>query len=182
MSLAQLSDVEAWLGLQPGNADEALLSRLITAASTFVETWCSRNFAITEFKDYRDGNGKTFMTMQQAPVIAVNTLTISGMTIPATQPAAGNGYFLASKRLYLIGYQFTRGYANVIVDYTAGFATIPTDISQAVIELVAMRYRERDRIGTSSVHAAGETTAYSLKDMPAQVATILGQYKRVVPQ
>ena len=63
-----------------------------------------------------------------------------------------------------------------------GFRKFAADATVKAIELICARYRERDRIGMSSVHAAGETTSYSLKDMPPQVAALLSQYRRVVPQ
>jgi hypothetical protein len=182
-ALAQLSDLEAWIpDLPAGNADEALLTRLILAASAFVESWCSRPFGQVTLAEVRDGNGGSAMSPNVMPIIAVTGVTIDGTVIPVTIQGGASGYFVANNRIFLIGYAFNRGQANVLLNYTAGFATPPADITQAVIELVAARYMERGRIGLSSVHSGTETTSYSLKDMPASVATILGQYRRVVPR
>ena len=181
MSLVALSDVEAWLDLASGNSDEALLTRLASAASSFVETWCSRTFASAAYVEPRNGNGQTKVTPNAGPIISADAVAIDGVAIPATTVSATtSGFFLAGRSIYLRGYCFTRGQMNVVLNYTAGYATIPADVQQAVIELVAMRYRERLRIGMSSVSAAGETTAFTIKDMPPQVATLLGQYRSVV--
>lgn len=181
MSLVALSEVEAWLQLSSGNSDEALLTRLINAASAFVETWCSRTFTATAYVEPRNGNGQTRVTPNSGPLIAVSSVLIDGTSIPATSVGATtNGFFVVGKSIYLRGYAFNRGEMNVVLSYTAGFATIPADVQQAVIELVAMRYRERDRIGMSSVNAGGETTSYVIKDMPPSVATLLTQYRVVV--
>lgn len=182
MALAALADVEAWLGLSAGNTDEALLTRLLSSVSTWVETWCSRVFEVTSYSEVRDGNGLCRMSPYVAPIVSVSGVMVGTVAVPAASAFGQPGWWLAGSTILLTGYEFCRGHANVLLNYSAGFATIPADIQQAVIELVAMRYKERSRIGLSSVHADGETTSYSLKDMPAQVATILAQYKAVVPQ
>ena len=79
------------------------------------------------------------------------------------------------------GTAFTRGAQNVTVQYTAGFAVTPPEIEQACIALVALRYKERDRIGQASKNVGGETVSFQQKDMPADVATILDQYRNLVP-
>jgi hypothetical protein len=49
--LCALSDVTAWLqtGQNPfPSVDNALLTRLVTAASQFVQTWLQRQIAVTD--------------------------------------------------------------------------------------------------------------------------------------
>jgi hypothetical protein len=75
-------------------------------------------------------------------------------------------------------YVFSRGFQNVVVGYTAGYAATPPEIEQACIELVALRYKERDRIGQASKNLAGEVVSFAQKDMPADVQTMLAQYRR----
>lgn len=181
VALAALADVEAWLSLPAGNADEALLTRLLSAASDFAETYCNRQFSVTDYVEVRDGNGQARLSPFQYPITAIAGVTICDQAIPALS-GTGGGYFLAGRSIVLRGYVFDRGTANVVLNYSAGFDVIPDAVQQAVIELVAMRYRERDRIGLSSQHAAGETTSYSLKDMPASAATLLAQYRAVAPR
>ncbi len=178
----QIEDVNAWLKLPSGHSDEQLLLRLIAAASSYVETWCSRSFDLMDYVEPRDGNGLTRMTPLVSPVATVTAVVIDGVSIPAATTAIGSGFFMAGKSLHLRGYVFRRGDMNVLLSYSAGYLEPPADIQQAVIELVAMRYRERDRVGLSSVNAAGETTAFITRDMPASVLTLLGQYKQVVPR
>ena len=180
--LASVADLEAWLKLSAGNTDEALLTRLLTAESTFIETWCSRIFSPTDYVETRDGNGQSRMSPQCWPMLSIASVVVDGTAIPAAVGATGSGYFIVGKSIQLRGYSFTRGAGNVVLSYNAGFATIPADVQQAAIELAAMRYRERDRVGMSSISGAGETTSFITRDMPASVLTLLGQYKQVVPR
>ena len=66
--------------------------------------------------------------------------------------------------------------------YTAGYISTPPEVAQACIELVALRYRERTRIGEISKSVgAGETVSYSQRDMSAPIMTLLQQYRAVAP-
>ena len=57
--LCALSDVTTWLqtGQNPFPAvDDALLTRLITAASQFIQSWLQRQIAVSDWIEIRDGN------------------------------------------------------------------------------------------------------------------------------
>ena len=189
--LCQLSDVTAWLqtGQNPfPSVDNALLTRLVTAASQFIQTWLQRQIAVTDWIEIRDGNGGQRLAFANFPVSQVWSLSIDGLTIPPA-PAPGGitggfgaGYVFSPTELALRGYVFTRRAQNVSVTYTAGYASVPPDIVQACIELVCQRYRERARIGeVSKALISGETVTYSQKDMGDDVMTLLSQYRAVAP-
>lgn len=68
--------------------------------------------------------------------------------------------------------------SEVLISYSF----VPADLEQACIELVAERYRYKDRIGESSKTIGGQVTAaFSLKDMPDYVRELLQPYMSVVP-
>lgn len=180
--LTTLDNVKAWFAPPlTTTADDALLARLVTAASAFIQTWLGRTIAATSYSETRNGFGGTRLFLRHRPVVSVASLTIDGIDVP---PAAGPGqpgYLFDDGSLYLAGYAFSRGGQNVTVAYTAGYAATPPEIEQACIELVALRYKERDRIGQVSKNLAGEVVAFTQKDMPADVQTLLDQYRAVVP-
>ncbi len=177
--LTTLADLEQWLDLPAGNADEPLLSRLITAASDYIQTWCARSLASQSYTETRDGTGGARLAFLQTPATAVASLIIDGQAIPPGDAASTPGFYFTPTLLNLNGYLFRRGLSNVVISYTAGFATIPPEIEQAAIELIAWRYREIDRTGMAAKGIAGETTTFVIKDMPPSVATILAAYRRV---
>ena len=185
--LTNLADVKAWL--QTGqnafpSTDDALLSRLITAASQFIQSWLGRQIAPGDWQEVRDGNGGQRLAFANTPVIAVLSLVVDGMTIPAA-PADGGfgpGYVFTASELALRGYCFTRRAQNVILTYTAGFAATPADIAQACLELVCQRYRERTRIGEVSRALGGnEVATFSQKALSDDVRLLLSQYRIVAP-
>ncbi len=196
--LTTLANVKQWLGIV-ATTDDALLTRLITAESMVIQTWLDRQINSQAYSETRNGSGAGRgmyeMLFANTPVTAVISVTVDGRSIPAStdngvlQP----GYGFDQNRVWLaqVGslsdvqfdnqYFFTRGNGNVLLSYTAGYATVPLDIEQACIELISLRYRERDRIGQASKSMAGETTAFITKAMTDSVLQSIKQYKKVVP-
>src|SRR5436305_3433426 len=185
--LTTLSDVKTWLqiGQNPFPAtDDALLTRLITAASRFIESWLGRQIASADWLEVRDGTGGQLLAFANFPVTAVLSLSIDGLNIPPSvaDGGFGAGYSFTPTELALRGYVFTRRAQNVIVTYTAGYAVTPPDIAQACIELVSQRYRERSRIGeVSRALGGGETVTYSQQDMSDDVKFLLAQFRSLAP-
>ena len=66
-----------------------------------------------------------------------------------------------------------------MINYTAGFVTTPLSLEQAVLDIVAFKYREKGRIGESSKILNGETVAY-FRDVPPDALRVLDSYARVV--
>jgi Phage gp6-like head-tail connector protein len=203
--LATLADVKAWL--QTGQSafpatDDALLTRLITAASQYIQTWLNRQIASQDWIEIRDGSGSTLgpsdvrFQFAATPVSAVTLVVVDGVTIPPipaspTAPpgtavvstfAAHAGYLFTATQLVIRGYAVPRKAGCVTLQYTAGYAVTPPDLAQACIELVALRYRERSRIGeVARAIGGGETVSYSQKDMSDSIKALIQQYRIVAP-
>jgi len=183
--LTTLADVKAWLQIGQNAfpaTDDALLTRLITAASQFIQTWLNRQIAEANYLELRDGTGGHRLQFGTFPVSNVLSLTIDDQMIPAAQSSWDAGYTFSPTQLAVRGYTFTRRPQNVSMTYTAGYAATPPEIAQACIELVALRYRERTRIGeVSKALGGGETVAYSQKDMSDATKTLIQQYRVIAP-
>jgi hypothetical protein len=178
--LTTVANVQQWLGLNPGT-DDQLLARMVTSISSTIQSWLNRKLVSMQFTESRDGHGGAVMYFRDYPVTSVSSVVVDSQVIPAspngdvTQP----GYTFNEIGLFLHGYRFNRGRGNVALAYTAGYTQIPSDIEQAVIETIAMRYRERDRIGQASKSIGGETVAFVVRDFPPDVMTLLQNYKQV---
>ena len=201
--LTTLGDVKAWL--QTGQnafptTDDALLTRLITAASQLIQTWLNRQIISQDWIEARDGLGNVLgpsdVRYQFAafPVTAVSRVLVDGIVIPAIPTpaqsataavgamAAQSGYLFTPTQLVIRGYAVPRKAGCVSLQYTAGYAVPPADLSQACIELVALRYRERGRIGeVTKAIGGGQTVSYSQKDMSDSIKSLIQQYRRVAP-
>ncbi len=184
MDLTDLDSVKAWLGLPAAaGPSDALLAQLITAASAFVADYLSSNLLSASYIETYDGTGTRFLMLRQAPITAVQSVGFCGRTLttPGDAVTGAPGFVFDRRRLSLIGDGFPYG-APVVVAYTAGFATAPPAIAQAVTELVGEAFRRRERIGQSSKSLGGqETVAFQVADMNATTKAMLASFQSVVP-
>jgi hypothetical protein len=179
--LTTVANVKLWLGVQSGT-DDTLLARLVSGVSAWIQEWLGRTIASTAYTETLNGTGKTVLCFLRYPVTAVASVTIDGVVIPARTSPGQSGFYFDSDFLYLDGFCFTSASRqNVVIVYTAGFAATPLDLEQAAIELIALRYKDKDRIGVSAKSIGPEHVTFFQKDFPDDVANVLQSYKRVVP-
>ncbi len=182
MALASLAELKQWLGLS-SNADDALLQRLIDAAGGFIDRYLGRQVEEAVHDETYDGTGGPTLALPLLPgqrVSEVLSLAVADRPIPQANDARARGYRVDGNLVTLAGEAFARGRRNVAIIYRAGYAAPPPEMVQACIELAALRYRERERIGHASKSVGGETVSFALDDMPAQTRTLLDRYRRVV--
>jgi hypothetical protein len=134
--LTSLANVKAWLSPPlTSTADDALLTRLIGAASRFILGWLDRPVLFSQaYAETRDGTGGRRLMLRQWPVTAVAAVGIDGQAIAAAAPGrpspgwvieAWDGWSAGQPQaLSLIGHEFCRGLQNVTVAYTAGYAVL----------------------------------------------------------
>lgn len=178
--LTKLDAVATWLNVT-SDAEKVILSQLITAYSTWIQSWLSRNIPEQDYSDSFDGTGSNRLLMPQWPITDVASVAVNGVSIPKASSVTESGYRWSDTAIILNGYKFARGDANVEITYTAGYSPIPADLARTCVDMVAIHYREKDRVGVASKSLAGETISYSLVDMPQQVKTILNQYRKTCP-
>jgi len=145
--LATLADVKTWLSGSSGigSSDDALIARLITDVSGAIYGYLSRPTLMPRSITERyNGSGKRRLYLRQYPVIAIASLTVDDVAVPAAPPpqAGGSwppsGYLLDPwdgappghiQALDLFGVfslgqsycAFAPGRQNVVIAYTAGY-------------------------------------------------------------
>lgn len=175
--LCAATDVQVFLSLAAGQ-DDALLGALCTRASAFVQSMLNRKLMTATYTDTFSGRGNNRIGLPNYPVTAVASVTVDGTAIPAATGALDSGFLFDENLVYLRGYVFARGVRNVVIAYTAGFDTVPADVQQACIEIVAAKYKRRNELHVSGKTLNGETINFSQADVPASAKTVLNQYKR----
>lgn len=168
--LVTLDDLKAYAQIT-SNTDDALLKRLIAAVSEQAAKDCGRVFEVQPYTDTFRPGGQTSVFLRHGPVVSISTIVIGG------NPAEISRFDHDGRVLALKSGVFP--YSPVAVAYSAGFAGIPADLQQAVIETVALRYQEMSRVGVASKAMAGETTSYVMAPFPANARAILNTYREV---
>lgn len=181
MPLATLAQLKAYLNITGTTADAELQS-VLAAADAMVAGQLARNITPGARTERRHGNGKDMMLLRDAPIISIDTLTIDGQAIPNADSNNGVGYVAQDFQLFLLGgHRFNCGRLNVVITYSAGFNTVPADLSHAVVETAAQAYKERDWIGFQSKSLGGETVAFLRAAMPDSARQAVAQYARSYP-
>ncbi len=177
--LISLADVKAYLGGDLQSNDDAVLARLISAASAFFVTACARPILERSYSETYDGKGNGRLYLRQTPVTGVTALSIDGAVVPQAMAPGEPGWRLNGNVILLFGHWFNRGLVNVSVSYMAGYPTAPADIAEAVMELVGLRYRGRDRLGKVSEGIGGmATTSYAQRDVSPFIASVIARFTR----
>jgi uncharacterized phiE125 gp8 family phage protein len=186
MELCKLTDVKAWLGLKESD-DDPMLSRLILATSAdFARVTNRPDFGGEE--DYTDvftGDDAFRAVLRHFPITEVTKVTVDGVEVEASADGTADGWYVdvppdpeRNHTVLLIGSVFTDG-VQCAIEYSAGYAEVPADIAQAVIEWVAYRYRSRGFIGQQSKHlATGETVSFQNMLMPEGTKAVAEHYRR----
>ncbi len=192
-----------------GVSDDRLLTRLITACSGSIKKHLNRPIVQQDFIEQRQGAGflqagpDVKYTFAVWPVSSVTYVQVNGQMIPPapiaplTPPSPANiqlpppfltsypyqwGYVFTPTELIIRGYSVPRLGATVILQYTAGYPVgqIPEDLTQACIELVCLKYKERKHIGQASEHL-GDGATVSYVNIPDEMEYHLTGWKAVAP-
>ena len=196
-NLVQLTDVHTYLQITY-TTDDALLSQLIANVSAAIENYCNRSLsAVVAVTDTLDGAVAAFI-LSKRPVVSITTLTdlFSNAAIASTyydldanagllyampdQPTnfeipAGMFEFFDGERVWGAGRRRWQ------IVYQAGYATVPYDVQQAALIMIAERYNRRDPLAMEAVGDyryqvdKGDQSGWS-----AQVEQLLKPYKEVI--
>ena len=180
--LTTIDAVKALLKIT-GTADDANIAHLVTRCSAVVANYLNRNLLAQTHTETYDGNASGRLSLRQTPITAVAAVAVNGISIPASPDGVlRDGFTFDQNRLILVNRIFYRGIHNVSVTYTAGYASVPYDVEEAVIELVGDRLRMAPRLGEQSRSLPqGGSITYDMSFMSDRVQGVLSNYRRLIP-
>jgi hypothetical protein len=162
-------------------SQDTRLEFMINAASTLIERYCGRRFALQEYVQICDGKGSDSLVLENYPVTSVSSVHVdsdrdfSGTPEDPTSYALVSGFVLRKNTgVWLAG----RG--AIRVAYSSGYATIPADVSYACTIIAEDMFRMRNdrRVGRQSQGKQGEQIHF-INQWPPQALAILDAYKRM---
>lgn len=169
--LCTVEDVKLYLGIETTSSD-TLLTSLIVGVSGFIENVTDRVFSISDYTEVRDGTGNAKMPVCFAPITEITSVKINDISFDVKN---------TTTLIYFNnGNVFPTGLMNIELKYKAGYSSVPADVKQACIELVAFKFKEKDRIGLNSKGLAGEVISFEKKDISLEIKSVLSAYMRVV--
>jgi uncharacterized phiE125 gp8 family phage protein len=186
-----LADTKTFLNIA-GYTNDAALQSLITAASDMIALRIGPVAGSPAYDEWYDG-GSTQIVLRHTPVQSITsvtesyggtvTYTLTQVVLDAGSPMGSYGYTFDSSNGLLTRrasggtIPFPAGTMNIHVKYTAGFATVPSELQTACLLLVKHLWEPR-RGGAKRPGLGGNDEA-SLRDegdFPARVEEILANF------
>jgi hypothetical protein len=187
-ALITLEDLREELSILPSNTSvDGYLGKVIVRVSGHAERYCKRVFAVQGYTDtfvppqYINPDeplrvAQSPILQDPPPVVTVDGQVLDLATVTVDYQA---GFF----------YQLETPWSGnaITIAYTAGFAELPEDLQQAVLDLAVMEYRGRGRdpmlrgrespgLGREEYWIGGATGGAGI---PEDIAKLLNPYRRV---
>jgi hypothetical protein len=177
-------------GNDPAIEADTLLGQLITSSSAWIEREVGGDLMTANITETFDGDGGTVLRLTRchtwrpgSPAPTITSVHVDGVAIAARASVTSvntnpSGYIFRDDRIELVGYTFTVGVKNVTVVYTAGYTVCPTDLEQACLEHIALRFKDRGHIGVELVSGGGEGMVnYGNAGTMAYIENVLSFYR-----
>jgi len=198
-AFCSVSEIKDYLGLT-GTTYDTVLTRLLTAASGFIETETKRRLMAQDWdatdsnhipECWYDGDGSQTLITRQWPINSISLLTINGETVTAataTDYYGSTGYVIRKyRRMIYYASGFSDGIQNVRLSYNAGYVAGSREweeLKLLTIILVGVIFNARKHLGFKSETMMNyRYTRQDLKDTrygDPLAESILNKYKRRV--
>lgn len=151
--LAARADIKTMLGLTT-TAQDTLLDLIKNAVEARVQRMTGRDFLIpsVDYTEYYDGDGSNVLRLDQRPIISISSIYSdparlfgAETLIPASDLISNDAKGWRLGYVELLTYKFLKGIKSTKITYSAGYTTIPYDLSMAVKKIVCKEFKIADK-------------------------------------
>jgi uncharacterized phiE125 gp8 family phage protein len=179
--IANLTELKAHLGITDA-AQDTFLENLTNRAYKILETYLGRVIKSATYTEYMDGDGTGELILNQFPIISVTSIHDDlDRDFTSTFLIAATDYVIYKERgvikLFRNEGAFQKGLQNLKVIYVAGYATVPGDLVDALIQMVEFMYNRSRTGGMQSQSLGGKSETYDQSRIPAEVKRTLNSYR-----
>ena len=197
--IVTLSQVKNYLGLPDNYSDvdtylDTASTGLIDLCSGEIEKYLGTKVYSQAVTAYLNGSGTSTQEVPMGPIVSITSIQYRTVFNGSwTDLFTSSDYYYTdplTDPYKIVGYQdsFPSGERNIKIIYNCGWSSIPSDIQQVCLEMVAMRLKEskakgpsENTLGKSSVSASGPNASgsTSYEDMWPRWARVLDRYRRI---
>lgn len=192
--LLTVRTVAMHLRLDDYSPQQTLLDALIDAAQETIEREANRSLAVaverTEYHTPMIVDGSGCIYVDNPPILATtcpviyddyrySPRLISSADWIRSIDDGGANYTAGKVELWNTEGTFTQDKLNVKITYTGGWtlATIPRDLLQAWVNLVAFWFENPDRVGLTELDDGGYSASWEQAEVPAQLLSVFRAYR-----
>jgi uncharacterized phiE125 gp8 family phage protein len=162
--------------------DEQLKS-FINRSLYILERYCGKQMKSRTYTEYQDGDETDELLTKQWPIVSVTSLhdDISRAWGSDSEIESDDYVIYADQgaiRLINDETLFSIGKQNIRLIYSAGYATIPTDLEIASTSHVAYMYNKSAGEGHTSLSLGGFSKSFDLAPLPADVRQYVEPYRK----
>lgn len=167
---------------------DTLITNLITRVCAFIESYCDRTFTNATYTDEIYSGGKKFIFLKNYPVTEFTKIEYkSGSNSSPTWTAfTVNDYDLIDERKLRRAGGFApgenavwpAGVNNIRITYKAGYAVVPSDLEQLIIELVAKKFNQRKSDGINNESVEGVSIGWT-KTLSPEQKIVLNKFRKI---
>jgi hypothetical protein len=138
----ELATLKSRLGIT-GTDQDAVLTALISSATTFINGFCKREFRAQTLKETIPGSGEVSLNLQEWPVTSVEHVKINGGEVSDFSADGEKGVLYRDYGVWPMERLASGGAAwdpvgrtgrlNIEVQYSCGYGETPADIQEAAI-------------------------------------------------
>lgn len=185
-ALCTVADVKELLGIDSGDSSkDNLITRKINQATDMIEGYCllpyNHHFKeATYTNETFDGGYSNYIQLGGAPVSSVSSFQYRDTRLneDSWTTIDTNDYFIDSDTgMLLLNHYTWGGWAGFRASYTAGYSTIPSDLSEACATLAAHLVNNSNLSSGSSVQSVREgqrQITYATKEKDTALIDTLG--------
>lgn len=143
-----LAEAKAWLRVESGDDEDALITALIAAARVRCEWHCGRAFITQTWTLWLDGIGDGVIGLPLPPLAAVSQVTLYaiGGDAAVLDAAAYRVDVPGGRLIFAASHPGLRASDGVSIAFTAGYGDaddVPEPIKSAILQTVAWLYEHR---------------------------------------
>ena len=199
-ALVSLPAAKDFLGAGLGSSDDQRIEAAINRASDLIEGYCNRPLKESTHTNLRlRGPAGCHLFLRHIPIKTSDTVSVTVDTIAQTvwrsesdgDPAlfqvivarSGDDESLTPDHLYRscgwAPYYYPLSPYNVVVTYTGGFATIPSDLEEAALEVFKKVWNDQSKglQDVTTVNLVGGGITLFDRSLPSRATEILDGYK-----
>lgn len=186
--LAALADIKTMLGISDTTQD-AVLTLIKASVEAWVKNYCGRDFLIpgTPYTEYQDGDGTNVVRLDQRPIVSITSVNSDPARLFEAASAIPSADIISDPKgqrlgfVELLTYRLLKGIKSTKIVYSAGYATIPDDLSMAVKLIVCKQFKvvSKKMFAETSQSSGNLTITLSVDAWPKDAMQIIGSYRRM---
>lgn len=145
--LCSTTNLKVMLGITSGSGSDAMLALIKAQIEAWVKTYCGREFLVASYTEYHDGYGDNQVRTLQRPIVSVTSVYSDPSRLFEAASLIPAADIIGDSRSYVLGYielltyRFLKGLKSTKIVYSAGYSTIPSDLSGAVMKIICHQFK-----------------------------------------